>query len=295
MFCEYFVKLTIYYLINTLMVLLCCIVMLELLNCLVHNFNIGLHPIINLYNNITRIIMNGNIDEEADDEEKKDENYCNETGSEEDDRRNIIFVDGPACIGKTTICDDFFDFEKYLKQYEVVASKSSCPDIQFLYDTHIFTDILLTLINCSERSNNVFDRSIYSQFVYGMLFRHNGHILDHETFKKNVRSELTNPTLAKLIRDAVKKWKILVNLLVPDCNVYVVWVVPTDEQAIAKQLKIRNDFETVQNFDLLNYTKNQIYLCKCFHEMSGDDKSKLIQVDKFITREYLIKESGIDM
>lgn len=282
--------------------LLCCIVLLELLVHLIRTFNIRsihkkLHTTINLYNTIKHIIMDRTVDEEdtvADDDD--DDEECYETGSEEEDnRRNIIFVEGPACIGKTTICDETFDYMKYLNKYSIFALKSSRSELQFLYDLHILTDTLLALMTSSDRGDKICDRSIYSQFVYGMLFRHDGHILDHETFKEKVDAELADPEIVSVIRHAIMKWNDVVKSLVPNCNVYLVWVVPTDEEAVAKQLKSRNTFEATRNFDLLNYTKNQIYLCKRFHEMSGDDSAKLILVDQFISRERIREEFDINI
>jgi hypothetical protein len=56
-------------------------------------------------------------------------------------RKNVVFVDGPACIGKTEVAHVTFDYTKYVDTYPSFTNKSMIGFISSLYENVLQADI----------------------------------------------------------------------------------------------------------------------------------------------------------
>lgn len=67
-------------------------------------------------------------------------------------RRPLIFLEGTACLGKTTICDQTFDFAHYIQLYPDYQRKNDELYVQSMYEANLYADTLYALIDENERS-----------------------------------------------------------------------------------------------------------------------------------------------
>lgn len=102
----------------------------------------------------------------------------------------IIFVEGTAGIGKSTICDVSFDFSRYLTRAPLYLHKQEVAYVQSLYEGHVYADIITEMCLASGKrlstasstktrvrfnSNEViYDRSPFAQIAYNIIFALNG-------------------------------------------------------------------------------------------------------------------------
>lgn len=183
--------------------------------------------------------------------------------------QKLIFLEGPACIGKTTSSITTFDFTMYLEKYRRFALKRDLAHVNSLYEHLLITDVMDFLSSIQQANNHgivkstspkLVDRSHFSSIIYNILFYCDGHVLDHETYKVQFQQKiLKDTTFCSLLADmCTKSWKLL-QKLAPSLDIFLLCVIPTNIDRVVVNLKKRNTFETTSGFDLLAYTQNQIY------------------------------------
>lgn len=187
-----------------------------------------------------------------------------------DERQQLIFLEGPACIGKTTSSMISFDFTYYLQKYENFASKLELGHVNSLYEQLLSFDILQFIVNiqiedCHKRpsSPKFIDRSHFSSIIYNILFYCDGHILQHNEYKQRFEKYiLSDYTYCSVFADMCRKSWNLILRLAPNLDIKLLCVIPNDIDSVVLNLRRRNGFEYTMGFDLMSYTQNQIYTFK---------------------------------
>lgn len=212
------------------------------------------------------------------------------------EKQKLIFLEGPACIGKTTNSMVTFDFTMYLEKYENFAAKLELGHVNSLYEQLLSFDILDFVVNIESSDANkrattpkLVDRSHFSSIIYNILFYCDGHVLEHEDYKKRFQqSILSDKTYcATFVEMCRKSWK-LIQKLTPSLDVQLVCVIPNDVESVVVNLRKRNGFEYTMGFDLMAYTQNQNYTFKTMLGLA--DIGLFLHTDKeFINTEELYK------
>lgn len=180
-----------------------------------------------------------------------------------DHKSCVVFVDGTACIGKTTVCDFTFDLTNYIKQCSLYSEKHAIPYIQSMYESKMFSDILSTIRDIEKRylstklnetttTNNTlnsmkkyfnnccshtidleifptidyyfFDRSPYSQIAYALLFHYHGPTTEPHTFADNFdHGILRNPVVCNELKTVMHKWLHEMRRVKPNIEYRFLW------------------------------------------------------------------------
>ncbi|ATY70231.1 HZV 115-like protein [Tomelloso virus] len=213
----------------------------------------------------------------------------------------VLFLDGVSCVGKTTMAHKTLDFAKYLEDYPNFAKKNDLMHIQYLYDHSVTNDMLNYLDEIDEEYQKkmenavelqqflkeaiIVDRSYYSTMAYDIIFKYNGDSLDPHTFRTTVEREVfADETYCQLLTKVWQMWRKRFEKFYPNLNTQLLWVIPTNYDAVVKNLQNRGTFEN--NFgNLRNYVENQ---CWIFQRLSAITKiGHLLYVDTHLTSDYL--------
>lgn len=214
----------------------------------------------------------------------------------------VTFVEGTACIGKTTCCDVSFDYTRYLEECELYVRKGEYMFIQSLYEANMYADMVLQICDeydkchgepfANEREARVdkccnflgfswkreymaryrfFDRSPFSQLGYCLLFHLNGAVTEPEEFKLRFDTLVsTNETFCNEIRRVFRKWEHLIQRLMPAVKVSFAWYGSKDPRKTATLMSCRQGIDCqLGTRNLTYYTANQNYVFRRLQEISG--------------------------
>lgn len=199
--------------------------------------------------------------------------------SQQEQKQKLIFLEGPACIGKTTNALVTFDFSMYCEKYANFATKTTYSHLNSLYEQLLNADIIEFLMNvessCADGTlqpslPKFVDRSNFSTIIYNILFHLNGHTVDHEAYKKNFELEiLSDKTFCAVFAEMCQKSWNIIKKLTPSLDVILLLVIPNNPEKIVESLRRRNSFEAQMGFDLMAYTQNQIYTFEIMYKMAN--------------------------
>lgn len=188
-------------------------------------------------------------------------------------RRRVVFVEGTACIGKTSSSDVSFDFNKFIEQSKLFARKTEEPVIQAIYEINMHAAFLNYLLTMDERSDHFLDRSPVSQLAYALLFRFDGHIDDPHRFMERFDDFVANDVeMITTISIAVRSWYNAVQrMLDKRFNVYFLWYGSIAPTATVERLRSRGGLEcnkSNSSWNLLHYTFNQNHVFRRLSEIT---------------------------
>lgn len=127
------------------------------------------------------------------------------------------------------------------------------------------------------------NRSALSALAYDILERHRGHTEPPASFRRAVLEDVfEDEAVCELIRIHWYSWLDLIRSTAPRLDVSVVWVVPTDYDAVARTILARDSFECVEGFRLRDYIENQTFVFRQLHALTG--VGTLLEVDHEVTR-----------
>lgn len=132
--------------------------------------------------------------------------------------------------------------------------------------------------------DRIFERVIFSQVVYDILFALHGEIVPTEKFAVAVDELIVlDVNYRNEIRRVFKKWMNLARRLVPCANIKMLWCGADNVHKTVEDIKKRGGFENdAPDWDLVNYIANQNYLFKTIAEISGI--GRYVTVDKLTSR-----------
>lgn len=207
-------------------------------------------------------------------------------------RNVVVFVEGASCIGKTTSCDISFDYTKYVEQNALYADKNSDAAIQNLYNMKLYSDIVKMLVernNCTVDQPDLYvDRFIFSSLVYDILFKCDGHIVEHEEFKRRVNAQyLNNVAFKKQLRDVWIDFIATLEVIAPNVRIELLLITPKSAIQAAAALERRGSMEVTRGFSLLNYMLNQMYLFNELYFISKLRNRIGVVAKTPVTREFI--------
>lgn len=223
--------------------------------------------------------------------------------------RDVVFVEGTACIGKTTSCDVSFDFARYRDECALYRTKHELPYVQVLYEANLYSDIINEILNkdsliyapsisapnektyeFSHRRENYyfFDRSNVSQLAYAILFHLDGARCEPKQFAIRFNRTIEqNLALVEEIRRVYRKWAYIYEKLNPNGLVSFLWFGASTPEKVAARIRDRNGHECNMNdWNLTYYTYNQNYTFCQIQKICN--LGKYVETD-LITYEDLVK------
>lgn len=191
-------------------------------------------------------------------------------------KQQLVFLEGPACIGKTTNSMTTFDFTIYLEKYAKFAAKQELSHINSLYEQMLTVDVMDFIANIQMHAHTQIttpkfvDRSHLSSLIYNILFYCDGHILEHDSYKQHFEQTiLADKTYCAVFTDmCTKSWRLL-QKLAPSLDIVLLCVLPNNIDRVVANLQRRNSFEVAKGFDLKAYTQNQIYTFETLFKMAN--------------------------
>lgn len=204
---------------------------------------------------------------------------------------SIIFVEGTSGLGKTTHCDQSFDFSKYLVSFPKFFEKHETHHIQTIYDNHIILDLMSYLLNLNnnvsidETKNLYLDRCFISQFVYSILFKYKGQYHDPKYFADQLNSNVfSDKKLMDILKYGVEKL-LCVTKKITNRQVDIYWCISNNPEFTANIIQKRKGFEVssekkTQMWNIYNYIRNQNFIFEKIHEIL--QIGSLIKVDEFL-------------
>lgn len=188
--------------------------------------------------------------------------------------RRLVFVEGTACIGKTTACDESFDYAQYVDRLPLFESKGTIPHVQAVYELNLHADILSCAREFSAEmdGDKLVDRCPLSQLAYSLLFWLDGQREEPHTFAERFDEMVLRDTeLVRAIKIASAKWFTAIERLFADrFRLHVVWygsLAPT--RTVARMLE-RGGLECAdKTWNLLHYTYNQNHVFRRMYEITG--------------------------
>lgn len=209
-------------------------------------------------------------------------------------RNRVIFVEGPSCIGKTTVSDNSLDYTRYVASCPMYAQKHADPAVQALYNSKLATEFYSAIMQrslCTEQMEDLYvDRSIFSSLIYEALFKLDGHQAEHAVFCQQVEEQYIEregfvEELSRVWNDILK----FITMMAPNLDVGLIWIIPKSVYDVAALLEKRNTMEVAMNFNLLEYVRNQTYMFEEFARLSGVGCIMKVDtpVDRAAIQEYL--------
>lgn len=207
-------------------------------------------------------------------------------------KSKLVFVEGTACIGKTTVSDVSFDYGQYLKNTSLFSRKTEEASIQAVYEVNLHADLLAfldriaphyetrrtdTSTALSEETDYIIDRSPLSQLAYALLFRLDGQREEpHRFVERFDRYVLHDHLFTTAIRSAANKWYAAVERLVGNrARVHLLWYGSLSPSLTVSRLRERGGFENKSTmssnvqWNLLHYTYNQNYTFRRLAEITA--------------------------
>lgn len=132
--------------------------------------------------------------------------------------------------------------------------------------------------------DRIFERVIFSQVVYDILFALKGEVVPPEKFAAAVDELIVlDINYRNEIRRVFKKWMDLARRLVPCANIKMLWCGADNVRKTVEDIKKRGGFENdAPDWNLVNYIANQNYIFKTIAEISG--VGRYVTVDKLTGR-----------
>lgn len=195
--------------------------------------------------------------------------------------KDIVFVEGTACIGKTTSCDVSFDFARYMDERKLYGQKHECAYVQSLYEANLYADILNEILmkdttiygpnKSSSKNYYFFDRWGVSQLVYAILFHLDGPFCHPDVFVARFdETILRNCELVDEIKRVFNKWALLFENMNPHGSVSYLWYGARKPVYTASLMTRRNGSECrMKDWNLVYYTQNQNYVFRKIQEITG--------------------------
>lgn len=193
----------------------------------------------------------------------------------------IIFVEGTAGIGKSTICDESFDFSRYLTRASIYLHKQEVPYVQSLYEGHVYADIITEmclasgnrLSNASSTKTRVrfnsdeviYDRSPFAQIAYNIIFALNGEKKNPFEYRNDFDKLVQIPELHNELRHMFNKWVDIFKWI--NADVKLIWLGSQSPEQTAARLLARSGIR--EDCNLSNYIINQNYTFSKLCEISG--------------------------
>lgn len=193
----------------------------------------------------------------------------------------IIFVEGTAGIGKSTICDESFDFSRYLTRAPIYLHKQEVPYVQSLYEGHVYADIITEmclasgnrLSNASSTKSRVrfnseeviYDRSPFAQIAYNIIFALNGEKKNPFEYRNDFDKLVQIPELHNELRHMFNKWIDIFKWI--NADVKLIWLGSQSPEQTAARLLARSGIR--EDCNLTNYIINQNYTFSKLCEISG--------------------------
>lgn len=196
------------------------------------------------------------------------------------DNAYTIFLEGPAAVGKTTLCRTFADQSHPVLFGDYAESVARCPVYEHKGDDTLLDMVYITQHELSvleaERENTrlLVDRHPMSALLYRTLFDANGGRADPQTFRADF-DEAKLERAVSLLLSEIKRTRPST-----DCRRrQTYFFLPDDEKdihTIADTLTKRGGtLDVARGVDPDNYTRNQMYafqrlvqICrKCNHEI----------------------------
>lgn len=218
---------------------------------------------------------------------------------------DIVFVEGTACIGKTTACDVSFDYARYMDERALYARKHELPYVQALYEANLCVDIVNEIANKNaivyspmidstvEHDDNYyfFDRSNMSQLVYAILFHLDGARCEPSAFAARFEETIGDDReLNDEIRRVFRKWAYVYGKLNRNGDVSFLWYGARTPEDVAARIRTRNGSECRENdWNLTYYTYNQNYVFRRIQEIC--DLGRYVEVD-LITYKSLVADAN---
>lgn len=208
--------------------------------------------------------------------------------------KDIVFVEGTACIGKTTSCDISFDFARYIDERKLYERKHDCPYIQSLYEANLYADILCEILfkdailysSINEKTRDdrqanyyFFDRCNTSQLVYAILFHLDGACCHPDVFAARFEETIMrNEELVVEIRRVFRKWSHLFEKMNPQGSISYLWYGARKPEYTASLMTRRDGCEgRMENWNLAYYTQNQNYVFRKIQEITA--LGRYVEVD----------------
>lgn len=158
--------------------------------------------------------------------------------------RDIVFVEGTSCLGKTTVARRSFDMMEYVKREPLYRDKHSLPYMQALYEAELYADLALLRLEPSTTNDRVYaDRGYVSQFCYATLFAYEGESAEPELFAARVDREVFgSQAVIDTLRRAAAAWRRFDEAT--NTRSTTVWCVSDDPDSTARLTLLRaNPYE----------------------------------------------------
>lgn len=188
--------------------------------------------------------------------------------------KKIIYYEGTSGVGKTTVgTDHSYDLTNYTDKHPLFKSKQTLPYVQTMYMMHLYSDLVLDLLEFSrdEVARMSFnDRHIFSQLVYDILFFYKGERTNPQEFRQVVDKAIFNDrNCVKLLRLSMRRVFDTVKSIAPNVEINIDWFISGDALFTKQKLIDRGGFEAYQsNWNLEWYVQNQNYLFQTLWEIS---------------------------
>ena len=194
--------------------------------------------------------------------------------------KSLVFLEGTAGIGKNLVCDESFDFSRYLSRAPIYLHKQEVPYIQSLYEGHIYADIIIELCVASGRRASgpgttnklrftteevIFDRSPFAQLAYNIIFALNGERKSPFEYRNDFDKLIAIPELHNELRHFFAKWMDIMRWINGD--VKLIWFGAQSAERTAARLVARSGVR--KDCNLGNYIINQNYTFAKLCEISG--------------------------
>lgn len=202
-----------------------------------------------------------------------------ESGSSTNTR--IIFVEGTAGIGKSTICDESFDFSRYLTRAPLYLHKQEVPYVQSLYEGHVYADIITEMCLASGKRLSIasstktrvrfnseeviYDRSPFAQIAYNIIFALKGEKKNPFEYRNDFDKLVQVPELHNELRHMFNKWIEIFKWI--NADVKLIWLGSQSPEQTAARLLARSGIR--EDCNLTNYIINQNYTFSKLCEISG--------------------------
>lgn len=193
----------------------------------------------------------------------------------------LVFVEGTAGIGKSTICDESFDFARYLTRAPLYLHKQEVPYVQSLYEGHVYADIVTEICLASGKrlstassakarvrfssSEVIYDRSPFAQIAYNIIFALNGEKKNPFEFRNDFDKLVQIPELHNELRHLFNKWMDIFKWI--NADVKLIWLGSQSPEQTAAKLLARSGIR--EDCNLTNYIINQNYTFSKLCEISG--------------------------
>lgn len=227
---------------------------------------------------------------------------CPENSKPNNNLKRLVFLEGTACLGKTTCSDQTFDYAHYLQLYPDYNKKNSEMYVQSMYEANLYADVLYALIgenatsllqetyyqldsetrasflNTSarfSRAKNIvprvtyFDRSPFSQIAYSILYHLNGHVVEPHIFAEQLDNLFADERFTDELRSVFQKWIALFHQLYPNVEVKLIWFGAQSPSGTVQRMLKRGGIETKFDWNLLHFVHNQNKLFRTIQERTG--------------------------